>query len=216
MKNFIILTICLIFTGFAFLITGCFEKEVTGPDNTNTSNAPPKVFGSTPNTYDSFPDGWKFPFSGSWQISVGYNGVCCDGSFDSYHTGKERYAIDWNLTGENDFRKPVLAPASGWVMYADLRGCWGKTVVVNAGNGYYYRVAHLDRIDVVAGWWVPRGYKLGLAGKTGCVDGTHIHFAVYYPASYAGYGNVNGNTVPQNGISGQWDLRVCSWYNSGQ
>ncbi|MFH1207504.1 MAG: M23 family metallopeptidase [Patescibacteria group bacterium] len=166
-------------------------------------------------SYDAFPSQWKFPFSGSWQISVGYDGNGCYG-YDKYHTGSERFAIDWNLPGWADNGKPVLAAASGWVKFASSNGCWGNTIVVEAGGGKLYRVAHLSGINVRAGWWVPRGYVLGWAGNTGCSEGSHLHFSVYYPASYAGYGNVSGPTIPQNGISGQNDLRICSYYSSGQ
>ena len=38
--------------------------------------------------------------------------------------------------------------------------------------------AHLSRVDVRVGEWLPVGRPVGLAGCTGSCTGTHLHFEV--------------------------------------
>ncbi len=155
--------------------------------------------------YDSFPSAWRFPFYGSRRIEVGYGGTVCGGGFDPYHTGGDHHAIDWNTPGPGDNNAPVPAPASGWVIQSGPNGRYGNTVTVEAGNGYRYLIAHMNDYVRFCGW-IERGQWLGTVGSTGWSTGPHIHFVVYR----------YGSSVPQNGISGQWNLQVCSYYPSGQ
>jgi murein DD-endopeptidase MepM/ murein hydrolase activator NlpD len=55
---------------------------------------------------------------------------------------------------------------------------YGNVVVVDVGAGLEMLYAHLTRIDVVVGEWVPAGARVGLAGCTGWCTGTHLHFEV--------------------------------------
>ncbi len=79
---------------------------------------------------------------------------------------------------------PVKAAAAGFVVEArhDARG-YGKMVLVDHGNGYQTRYAHLDKILVSLGQHVERGFVIGRVGATGAVrsksyDGSHLHFEV--------------------------------------
>ncbi|MFH0829032.1 MAG: M23 family metallopeptidase [Candidatus Kerfeldbacteria bacterium] len=152
--------------------------------------------------------GWKFPFVGRWQISCFYG---CGA-----HTGNETYAVDWNLPGWQDYGAYVVAPAGGRVLYAGWWGDYGNTVVVDAGYGRLYRVAHLSSFGVGANMSIAQGAILGRCGNTGQSSGPHIHFSVHSPASWGGGGRINGPSIPQSGISGQYNLYVGGWYNSYQ
>lgn len=84
----------------------------------------------------------------------------------------------WDLALSMD--TPVLAAAAGSVTYAswDSYG-WGNTVLINHGNGFITRYAHLDQIQVSVGQQVMRGQQIGLSGTTGNSTGPHLHFGVY-------------------------------------
>jgi murein DD-endopeptidase MepM/ murein hydrolase activator NlpD len=74
---------------------------------------------------------------------------------------------------------PVLAADDGYVVMAG-RDTWGygNQVVIDHGNGYLTRYAHLQRIDVKAGQSVKKQQQIGTMGSTGRSTGPHLHFEV--------------------------------------
>lgn len=54
---------------------------------------------------------------------------------------------------------------AGRVAFADEYAEYGKTVIVDHGNGYFTVTAGLDRIDVSVGGELPQSARLGLAGS---------------------------------------------------
>lgn len=73
---------------------------------------------------------------------------------------------------------PLLAPASGTVLWADrLEGGYGLAVLIGAGERRYL-LAHLSRPLVAAGQPVRAGEVVGLSGNTGRSTGPHLHFEV--------------------------------------
>ena len=205
----------------AAFLGGCSEEKFSNPvasavtpadNNVNPSDVVETRPGAEPaaagvGQFDAFPSAWRFPFKGSSKITVGYNGNSCGLGYVSTHTGKDQYAIDWSrLSGDADVGDPLYAPASGWYGGPgwDPNG-YGKYVRIDAGNGYSYLIGHMNSIALNYCGWVNKGQYIGTLGRTGNCSGAHIHFVVYK----------NGWSVIQNGISGQWDLRICSTYSSG-
>jgi murein DD-endopeptidase MepM/ murein hydrolase activator NlpD len=74
---------------------------------------------------------------------------------------------------------PVLAADGGYVLMAG-RDTWGygNQVVIDHGNGYMTRYAHLNSIGVKAGQSVKKNQQIGTMGNTGRSTGTHLHFEV--------------------------------------
>jgi murein DD-endopeptidase MepM/ murein hydrolase activator NlpD len=104
-------------------------------------------------------------------VSQGING-------STSHKGKLVYAIDWNLTGYNDFRLPVLASAPGTVVLAEMLVRFGNCVVIRHVDGSKTRYAHLDEKYVTIGQYVGQAEKIGLVGTTGHSTGPHLHFEI--------------------------------------
>jgi murein DD-endopeptidase MepM/ murein hydrolase activator NlpD len=79
----------------------------------------------------------------------------------------------------NSIGTPIYAADAGYVMLAgrDTAG-YGLQVVINHGNGFHSRYAHLSKILVKAGQSVKRGEKIALMGNTGRSTGPHLHFEV--------------------------------------
>ncbi|HSJ53633.1 MAG TPA: M23 family metallopeptidase [Anaerolineae bacterium] len=75
----------------------------------------------------------------------------------------------------------ILAADSGYVVQAG-RDTWGygNQVLIDHGNGYYTRYAHLDKIHVKAGDSVSKNQQIGTMGNTGRSTGPHLHFEVIY------------------------------------
>ena len=76
---------------------------------------------------------------------------------------------------------PIRAADAGYVVMAG-RDTWGygNQVLIDHGNGYMTRYAHLDQIQVKAGDIVQRNQQIGTMGNTGRSTGPHLHFEIIY------------------------------------
>jgi murein DD-endopeptidase MepM/ murein hydrolase activator NlpD len=76
---------------------------------------------------------------------------------------------------------PIRAADDGYVVMSG-RDTWGygNQVVIDHGNGYLTRYAHLQRIDVKAGQTVKKNQQIGTMGSTGRSTGPHLHFEIIY------------------------------------
>lgn len=74
---------------------------------------------------------------------------------------------------------PIQASDGGTVTYVGTAGGWGKTVVVDHGNGYKTRYSHLSGYNVSVGTQVSQGQQIAAGGNTGVSSGPHLDFAVY-------------------------------------
>ncbi len=74
---------------------------------------------------------------------------------------------------------PILAADSGYVVAAgwDDTG-YGRMVVIDHGNGFQTRYAHMQVYYVEAGDSVAKGQQIGEVGSTGNSTGPHLHFEV--------------------------------------
>jgi murein DD-endopeptidase MepM/ murein hydrolase activator NlpD len=114
-------------------------------------------------------DGW-FSSNFGWRIDP-FSGQ------KSFHEG-----IDF----PSEIGTPVLAAASGKVIYADVHPAYGKMVEIDHGNGLVSRYAHSSALFVKEGDLVVRGQRIASVGSSGRSTGPHLHFEV----------RLNG--VPQN------------------
>ena len=74
---------------------------------------------------------------------------------------------------------PVVAAASGRVTFAGLGvGGWGNLVTIAHAGGTRTMYAHLSRVGVRVGQWVPTGQLIGRIGASGNSTGPHLHFEV--------------------------------------
>jgi murein DD-endopeptidase MepM/ murein hydrolase activator NlpD len=105
------------------------------------------------------------------------------------------YRID-PFTGQSSFHEgmdfvaetgsPVVAAASGKVVYAGWHPQYGKMIELDHGNGLVSRYAHLSVVGAGEGDLVVRGQHIAAVGSTGRSTGPHLHFEV----------RLNG--IPQN------------------
>jgi murein DD-endopeptidase MepM/ murein hydrolase activator NlpD len=120
----------------------------------------------------STPRAWRGPFQlpvpGTATSSFGRLTVL-NGEPRGRHQGADFRAVSGT---------PVLAPNAGHVVLAEDLYFSGNTVVIDHGLGMFSLLAHLSRIDVVAGHEVARGELVGLSGATGRVTGPHLHWAL--------------------------------------
>lgn len=79
----------------------------------------------------------------------------------------------------------IVAADDGYVRQAGRdSGGYGNMVVIDHGNGYVTRYAHLNSILVNAGDSVKKNQKIGTMGTTGRTTGPHLHFEVLKGGTY--------------------------------
>lgn len=92
-------------------------------------------------------------------------------SFRSWkaHTGLD-IAARWGT--------PVYVTADGIVETATWRGGYGKSIIVDHGNGVKTLYGHLSSYHVRNGQKVKRNQKIAEVGSTGLSTGPHLHYEV--------------------------------------
>jgi len=72
----------------------------------------------------------------------------------------------------------VSVTADGVVSFAGRFGDYGRSVVVDHGDGWQTRYAHLKKIKVNRGDRLKRGATIGTVGRSGNATGSHLHYEV--------------------------------------
>jgi murein DD-endopeptidase MepM/ murein hydrolase activator NlpD len=78
----------------------------------------------------------------------------------------------------SDIGTHVIAPADGVVEFSDQMNGYGRTVVIDHGNGISTLYGHLSGFAVSPGQLIHRGDTLGYVGQTGRSTGPHLHYEV--------------------------------------
>ena len=73
---------------------------------------------------------------------------------------------------------PVVAVASGTVVFAGVSGGSGRMVHLRHANGFESQYLHLSAIAVRAGARINQGDLIGRVGSTGLATGPHLHYAL--------------------------------------
>ena len=74
---------------------------------------------------------------------------------------------------------PIVAPATGTVVFAGNDKGFGLAVEIEHGNGIRTRFAHCSRIAVRAGQRVTRGQLIAAVGMTGLATAPHLHYEIH-------------------------------------
>ena len=74
----------------------------------------------------------------------------------------------------------IKVKAKGKVTRAEYAGGYGNLVVVDHGNGFQTKYAHMNKLYVKKGQYVEYDETLGEVGTTGRSTGPHLHYEVLY------------------------------------
>jgi murein DD-endopeptidase MepM/ murein hydrolase activator NlpD len=80
---------------------------------------------------------------------------------------------------QGNFGQPIHSPADGVIVSADFRGGYGRTVVVDHGNGITTLFGHMSGFAVSLGQHIQRGDVIGFVGQSGRSTGPHVHYEVH-------------------------------------
>ena len=78
----------------------------------------------------------------------------------------------------SSYGQPVIAPADGVVVFADILGGYGRAIMIDHGHGLTTRFGHLANFAVTSGQHVHRGDTIGYVGLSGRSTGPHLHYEV--------------------------------------
>jgi murein DD-endopeptidase MepM/ murein hydrolase activator NlpD len=76
------------------------------------------------------------------------------------------------------YGSPIRAADTGTVIFSGWYGGYGKTVIINHGNGITTLYGHSSDLYVAEGQTVQRGQAIAAVGSTGLSTGPHLHFEV--------------------------------------
>lgn len=141
-----------------------------------------------------------FPFWGEWTVTQGHDGEHTHiddwgKAFDFMIKDHEMKTYKTNGVLCDDyycFKKPVLAPADGYIeeVYDNIDDNeigkintvqnWGNTIIIRHFTGLYTQLSHLKKgtFKVAKGDFVKRGDILALCGNSGRSPEPHLHFQV--------------------------------------
>jgi murein DD-endopeptidase MepM/ murein hydrolase activator NlpD len=77
------------------------------------------------------------------------------------------------------YGQAIIAPADGVITEAEVHNGYGKTIVINHGNGYNTLFGHMSGFAVAVGQHVQRGDVIGYVGLSGRSTGPHVHYEVH-------------------------------------
>ena len=91
-------------------------------------------------------------------------------------TGKYRMHHGIDLAGT--WQEDVSVSADGTVVFAGYHGSFGKVIRIRHSYGIMTTYGHLAKINIKRGDIVNEGQIIGKMGKTGRVDGAHLHYEI--------------------------------------
>lgn len=92
--------------------------------------------------------------------------------------GKPAYHRGVDIRGRKG--TDVKATADGTVVIQNYNKSSGRYIVLDHGNGFRTRYAHLKKSLVQKGDIVQRGQVIGLVGNSGRSTGPHVHYEIHY------------------------------------
>jgi murein DD-endopeptidase MepM/ murein hydrolase activator NlpD len=92
--------------------------------------------------------------------------------------GKRAYHRGVDIRGKKG--SDVKATANGIVKIENYDRANGRYILVDHGNGFVTKYAHLKKSFIKTGDSVARGQVIGLVGSTGRSTGPHVHYEIHY------------------------------------
>ncbi|HUV13389.1 MAG TPA: peptidoglycan DD-metalloendopeptidase family protein [Acidobacteriota bacterium] len=113
----------------------------------------------------------KVPFKFDYRISSGF-------SHSRFHPVVKKRMPHHGVDYAAPHGTPVLASASGRVVFAGRKGANGNLVKIRHPNSYVTYYLHLSKILVKSGQSVAQGQAIGRVGATGRTTGAHLDYRI--------------------------------------
>lgn len=151
------------------------DPAVTGPEDSlwrdlTKTKSPERLWSQVFKLPSTLPAAYCLDTNDCWSSRFGnrrsYNGS----PYNFFHTGLD-------IVGQ--VGADILAPAPGIVVYTGELTVRGNATMIDHGWGVYTGYMHQSEILVAVGERVETGQVIGLVGRTGRVEGPHLHWEVW-------------------------------------
>lgn len=125
--------------------------------------------------------GVGFSKSYFFQIPITYKRISSVFTNKRWHPVLKRYRAHLGTDFAAPKGRTIYAAADGRVEFSGVKGGYGKTIIINHGNGYKTLYAHQNGFakGVRPGLNVKKGELIGYVGTSGLSSGPHLHLGLY-------------------------------------
>lgn len=116
-----------------------------------------------------------------FQIPLTFTRISSPFTNKRYHPVLKRYRAHLGTDFAAPTGRNIYASSDGRVEFVGVKGGYGKTTIINHGNGYKTLYAHQSNFarGLRQGKTVKKGDHIGYVGSTGLSSGPHLHFGMY-------------------------------------
>jgi murein DD-endopeptidase MepM/ murein hydrolase activator NlpD len=116
-----------------------------------------------------------------FKIPVSYSRISSQFTKKRWHPVLKRYRAHLGTDFAAPRGRTIYAAADGRIEFAGRKGGYGKTIIINHGNGYKTLYAHQNGFakGIKRGMKVKKGQHIGYVGNTGLSSGPHLHLGLY-------------------------------------
>ena len=116
-----------------------------------------------------------------FQIPLTFTRISSPFTNKRYHPVLKRYRAHLGTDFAAPTGRNIYASSDGKIEFVGEKTGYGKTVIINHGNGYKTLYAHQSNFarGTRQGINVKKGEHIGYVGSTGLSSGPHLHFGMY-------------------------------------
>ena len=96
------------------------------------------------------------------------------------HPISRNYSLHQGIDIASTRNTSIYSTAEGKVVFSGRKVGYGKTIIVDHGNGYKTLYAHVAKLLVCKGETVKQGAQIAKMGSTGKSTSTHLHYEISY------------------------------------
>ena len=125
--------------------------------------------------------GTGFTKSYFFQIPVTFQRISSEFTNKRWHPVLKRYRAHLGTDFAAPTGRNIYAAGDGKIEFLGTKGGYGKTTIINHGNGYKTLYAHQNAFakGVNQGRNIKKGEHIGYVGNTGLSSGPHLHLGLY-------------------------------------
>lgn len=125
--------------------------------------------------------GIGFTKSYFFQIPLSFARISSEFTKKRWHPVLKRFRAHLGTDFAAPKGRTIYAAGDGRIEFVGIKGGYGKTIMINHGNGYKTLYAHQNAFakGIKQGQNIKKGELIGYVGNTGLSSGPHLHLGLY-------------------------------------
>jgi murein DD-endopeptidase MepM/ murein hydrolase activator NlpD len=125
--------------------------------------------------------GIGFTKSYFFQIPLSFTRISSEFTKKRWHPVLKRFRAHLGTDFAAPKGRTIYAAGDGRIEFVGIKGGYGKTIMINHGNGYKTLYAHQNAFakGIKQGQNIKKGELIGYVGNTGLSSGPHLHLGLY-------------------------------------